>query len=489
MRSAGPGWSATRCRTRRYRVGGDAIPGSEVAAATGGALVGPDVELDGASFDSRTLRPGQLFVPLVAERDGHDFIAGALAAGARRYLTARAGERGTATAVVVADTAARAHGPGALGPGPAACVGAGWSASPASVGKTTRQGPRRRGARRQPARPRPTSASFNNEQGLPITILDAPDDTEALVLEMGMRGLGEIARLCAIGRPTIGVVTVVAAAHIAARTLGKNGIEGGLITLLRGYGFVPFGGAVVFLLGAPQFIINYLSIQSFTQDTRTHYFTLPFVAITLAATWVLGNRRRASIAWVLLFVMLAGVVATKNEGVGPWTVNATKGFWPQHDSAQQQELRKALDLIPGGAGVSANDFLVPHLSERPQVYTFPNPWRSSYDGPGGKDLKGDESAVEWIVVKVDGFNEADRALFEQIRSSGEFDTVVSQDPIYATVAPMTRGATGNGRGLLAWASCARGSSTVMQCRCNGGAGQAAASGQWESGSDVWAVIV
>ncbi|MBI5088810.1 MAG: UDP-N-acetylmuramoyl-tripeptide--D-alanyl-D-alanine ligase, partial [Actinobacteria bacterium] len=55
--------------------------------------------------------------------------------------------------------------------------------------------------------------SFNNDQGLPTTILNAPDDTEVLVLEMGMRGFGEIARLCAIAGPHIGLVTRVAEAH------------------------------------------------------------------------------------------------------------------------------------------------------------------------------------------------------------------------------------------------------------------------------------
>ena len=64
--------------------------------------------------------------------------------------------------------------------------------------------------------------SFNNEQGLPVTVLGAPDDVEVLVLEMGMRGLGEIARLCAVARPDVGVVTAVAAAH----TGRLGGIEG-----------------------------------------------------------------------------------------------------------------------------------------------------------------------------------------------------------------------------------------------------------------------
>ena len=63
---------------------------SDVAAATGGVLDGPDVELDGASFDTRTLRPGELFVPIVADRDGHDFIGAAVAAGAAATLTSRA---------------------------------------------------------------------------------------------------------------------------------------------------------------------------------------------------------------------------------------------------------------------------------------------------------------------------------------------------------------------------------------------------------------
>jgi uncharacterized membrane protein len=217
---------------------------------------------------------------------------------------------------------------------------------------------------------------------------------------------------------------------VVARTLGNNGAEGGAYALIRAYGFVPLGGAVVFMLGIPQTVIDFLSVEAFTRDPRTHYFTLPFVAITLAATWVLGNRRRASIAWVLLFVMLIGVAATKNEGVGPWTFNSTKGFWPQHDTPVQDDLREALRLIPAEAGVSANDFLVPHLSERPQIYTFPNPWKSSYYGPGGKDLRGDESAVDYLIVKTDVFNEQDTALFSQIRDSGEFEVIYDKDPVY-----------------------------------------------------------
>ena len=191
------------------------------AEATGGELVGADVALEGASFDSRTLRPGQLFVPLVAERDGHEFIAAALAAGTPAYLTARPVDGGTASAIAVGDTARALLDLGRWGrdrlPGlDGRVVGITGSVGKTSVKDLTAAA---LGARwRTAANPR----SYNNEQGLPVAILDADDATEALVLEMGMRGPGEIARLCEIGRPTIGVVTVVAAAH----TERVGGLEG-----------------------------------------------------------------------------------------------------------------------------------------------------------------------------------------------------------------------------------------------------------------------
>src|SRR5437588_11939863 len=82
---------------------------------TGGELHGPDVIVDGAAIDSRVLQPGALFVPIVARRDGHDFIDAALAAGAAAYLTAR--EPRSGAAVVVTDTSAALATLGGWAPG------------------------------------------------------------------------------------------------------------------------------------------------------------------------------------------------------------------------------------------------------------------------------------------------------------------------------------------------------------------------------------
>jgi UDP-N-acetylmuramoyl-tripeptide--D-alanyl-D-alanine ligase len=194
---------------------------SDVATAAGGRLVGADVDLEGASFDSRTLQPGQLFVPLVAERDGHEFIAAAARGGATATLTSEGTDRAVAsglTAVEVADTGRALMDLAAWGSRrlDAAVVGI-----TGSVGKTSTKD-LAAAALAAGLRVVANERSYNNEQGLPVTVLGAADETEVLVLEMGMRGLGEIARLCAVAPPRLGVVTAVAAVH----TERLGGIDG-----------------------------------------------------------------------------------------------------------------------------------------------------------------------------------------------------------------------------------------------------------------------
>lgn len=209
---------------------------SDVAAAVDGRLDGVDVELCGTSFDSRTLTPGQLFVPLVADRDGHEFVVAAVTAGAPAYLCADAGPAvDGATAIHVADTAAALLRLGAWGRDRLDERLAGRVVGiTGSVGKTSAKDltAATLGARFRVAA---NERSFNNDQGLPVTILNTPDDAEVLVLEMGMRGHGEVARLCAVGRPRVGVVTTVAEAH-GERVGGIEGVAKAKAELVESLG-------------------------------------------------------------------------------------------------------------------------------------------------------------------------------------------------------------------------------------------------------------
>jgi UDP-N-acetylmuramoyl-tripeptide--D-alanyl-D-alanine ligase len=186
-----------------------------LAAAVDGAHDGPDVEVTGATIDSRRVREGELFVPIRGRVDGHDFVADAVRAGARAYLTATGTRRGAggeplhATAIVVDDTVAAltALGRDARRRLPDRVIGITGSTGKTStkdlIGAVLRQ--------RGPCAV--SERSFNNELGVPLTLVNAPDDAEAAVLEMGARGAGHIAFLCEVARPTVGVVVNVTLAH------------------------------------------------------------------------------------------------------------------------------------------------------------------------------------------------------------------------------------------------------------------------------------
>ncbi|MGI9614072.1 MAG: UDP-N-acetylmuramoyl-tripeptide--D-alanyl-D-alanine ligase [Acidimicrobiales bacterium] len=180
----------------------------------GGQLIGNDVLAEGVSIDSRNVAPGELFVPLVAERDGHDFIEAALEAGAVAYLTSQppsddAVGRATAAAIKVDDTTEALTEIGRVA---RARIDAPVVGITGSVGKTSVKD-LTAAACTSTLAVHASEKSFNNELGVPLTIANAPDEVDALVLEMGARGVGHIATLCEIGRPTIGVVTTVALAH------------------------------------------------------------------------------------------------------------------------------------------------------------------------------------------------------------------------------------------------------------------------------------
>ncbi|MBW3627021.1 MAG: UDP-N-acetylmuramoyl-tripeptide--D-alanyl-D-alanine ligase [Actinobacteria bacterium] len=180
---------------------------SEVAAAVGGRLTGPDVDVDGAAIDSRLVTGGELFVPVVADRDGHDFVAAALDAGAAAYLTARRPEGGTAVVVDDTGVALAALGRAARARLPERVVAVTGSVGKTSVKDLAGAILRRRGPIAVSAR------SFNNELGVPLTLAGAPDGAWAAVVEMGARARGDLRLLCSIARPTVGVVTVVAPVH------------------------------------------------------------------------------------------------------------------------------------------------------------------------------------------------------------------------------------------------------------------------------------
>jgi UDP-N-acetylmuramoyl-tripeptide--D-alanyl-D-alanine ligase len=182
----------------------------EVAAVTGGKLEGdPALVFTSVSTDSRTVEAGALFVALRGDSfDGHNYVAQALTKGAVAAVVSVPMD-GIAC-IEVSDTLSALQAIARLSrenfAGPVVGV-------TGSVGKTTTKDLLALALR--PLGPvHKTPANLNNEIGLPLTILSAPPETKALVLEMGMRGPGQIAELAAIAKPTVGVVTGVGMSHV-----------------------------------------------------------------------------------------------------------------------------------------------------------------------------------------------------------------------------------------------------------------------------------
>jgi len=186
---------------------------AEAAAATGGQVFG-DWSVTGVSIDTRTLRKGDLFVALKAVRDGHDFVAQALEAGAGAALVSRIpeGVPEGAPILLVEDVQT---GLEALGRAARARTNARVVAVTGSVGKTSTKEMLARILSDQ-GRTHAAVASYNNHWGVPLTLARMPRETEFAVIEIGMNHPGEIAPLARQARPHVAMVTTVAAVHLEA---------------------------------------------------------------------------------------------------------------------------------------------------------------------------------------------------------------------------------------------------------------------------------
>ena len=218
----------------------------EIAAATGGSVIGDgELEIDRAVIDGRSAAAGDLYVAIRGERfDGHNFVDQAMQSGASALLV----ERGvvlpaTVSRVAVDDTRVAL---GAL----ARYVRNQWALPvvgvTGSAGKTTTK--ELIAAATRTLHPLASRGSLNNETGVPLTLLGLQSYHRVAVVEMGMRGLGQIDYLCAIAEPDIGVVVNAGVAHI--------GVVGSEADIVRGkaeiYSRLPDNGVAVYPADDPR---------------------------------------------------------------------------------------------------------------------------------------------------------------------------------------------------------------------------------------------
>ena len=181
---------------------------AEVLSAKNDVTQFENVALRNAEFDSRLIESGDLFVPLKGARDGHDFIATAFAQGAAVTLSERPVAEGTYILVDDVLTSFQRLAQYYLEKMQVDVL-----AVTGSNGKTTTKDMLAQ-LLATTYKTYKTQGNYNNEIGLPYTVLHMPEDTEKLVLEMGQDHLGDIHLLSELAKPKTAIVTLVGEAHL-----------------------------------------------------------------------------------------------------------------------------------------------------------------------------------------------------------------------------------------------------------------------------------
>ena len=181
------------------------------AAQWCGGYVEPKYEqvtFRGANMDTRKIRAGQLFIAIKGARDGHDFIPTAMDSGAAAVLCSRS--VGDYPAIIVEDPRKAL---GDIAREERRRIGMKVVGVTGSVGKSTTK-EMIAAVLSGTYRVSKTPANHNNDLGMPMAILDMPEDTQVAVLEMGMNHLREIAYLASIALPDLAVITNIGTMHI-----------------------------------------------------------------------------------------------------------------------------------------------------------------------------------------------------------------------------------------------------------------------------------
>ncbi len=192
------------------------ITASEIAKAVGGRLTGENSTVTGVCIDSRKIKPGELFVPLIGEKvDGHDFIGAAMEKGACCF--SEKDIKGNIIRVASCAQALKDFAEYYRSLFDAKVVGV-----TGSVGKSTTK-ELIASVLSQRFKVLKTTGNFNNEIGLPLTVFNLNHSHQAAVLEMGISKFGEMTALSKIARPDVSVITNIGFSHI--EYLGdRNGI-------------------------------------------------------------------------------------------------------------------------------------------------------------------------------------------------------------------------------------------------------------------------
>lgn len=199
--------------------------------------------------------------------------------------------------------------------------------------------------------------------------------------------------------------------------------------LTEPYAFVSLLSPLTLLIGFPQALFNLISVQNFTWRTDLHYAAMPVTAATIAMVEAVARANRPGLRrFVVGLVVMAAWGTTVASGAAPVSREFRAGMWPLQENAKQSVLEAAVRTPPSHAVVSASYGLVPHLTHRRGIFSFPNPWiltnfgQSNESGPN-------PSVVQWLVIDRATVGAEGLQLLDRLLGSGEFQVVAAGEDV------------------------------------------------------------
>ena len=189
----------------------------------------------------------------------------------------------------------------------------------------------------------------------------------------------------------------------------------------RPLGFAFLASPVHLLMIVPSMVSNILTDSPYPRQIEYQYAAVLSGPLWIATIWSLAKLRRHPKILALAVVAMLGTTAYAVSDFSPAPVSKRgEIYWAKPD-IRSKALRVALRLIPPNAGVSASDFVLPHLDRRKHAYLWPNPFRERYWGnydPVAPTPLADSNNVDWFLVDDRFLEPEDGQLVDELTAQG-----------------------------------------------------------------------
>lgn len=227
-----------------------------------------------------------------------------------------------------------------------------------------------------------------------------------------------------LGRtPTDVLRTSVAHPSMVIDRLRDNNALGYLGQIAAPFGFLTALAPIVLVMGMPQYFINILTTSDFTWSMMYHYQAVPLATAATAAVEGLALLKRHSRVLTRLGVLalcVAGPLTTYSWGMLP--IARDEVTFEDLSARDVSGYTRAIATIGPDDAVSAEFDVVPHLTHRQTIYTFPNPWiRMNF--LSNASMTREQCKIQWIVLDKSTLDPESGALLESLVSSGTFELI------------------------------------------------------------------